>query len=209
MTRHIPTIVFVTTFFFTSSLFAQADSLSKWWGQEKPFAISRYTHAFLGEEFTNKQSWGLRTYFGYGGDWIQAAPFTVAVTNDKKAQNVKVSANPLVLLPWLGIGATFNPHGGGGPDWLLLTFAIMTLPQLLPNLTITAPIIKDHFYLGLSQRTDYYLFNSPAKVYTEASAVARFYLSHLSAEVRWSYPLTQGFLEDKRPYLGGSIYWVF
>jgi hypothetical protein len=219
MARSLPPLLLVFTLCVHTSLYAQQkdsalfdtfdlDSLKRAYKQ-RPFSLSRDARAFTGFEYINKESWGLRAYFGLGSDWIQVSPFTTTVMYDKNEEKIKVSANSLALIPLMGVGATFNPHGGGGPDWLLVTCAILTLPQVLPNITITAPIIKDHFYLGAGQRTDYYLFNSVAKIYTESSAVARVFVHRFGAEIRWSYPLSKGFLEDKRPYLGGSVYCVF
>lgn len=219
MARSLPPILLALALCLSTFVFAQQkdstrfdafdlDSLKSTY-KKRPFSFSRDARALAGFEYINKESWGLRTYFGIGSHWIQVAPFTTTVMYDKNTEKMKVSANSLALIPLMGIGATFNPHGGGGPDWLLVTCALLTLPQILPNITISAPIIKDHFYLGAGQRTDYYLFNSVSKIYTESSVVARVFVHRIGAEVRWSYPLTQGFLEDKRPYLGASMYWVF
>jgi hypothetical protein len=47
------------------------------------------------------------------------------------------------------------------------------LPQVLPNLSLQLPIVRNHLYIVASQRTDFYLVNNRAKIYTEASLGAR------------------------------------
>lgn len=191
-----------STIIFDSTYFASIKKPSS-------FTLSRNGHTITGLEYINKMNWGIRANLSYGTDWIQGSLLSTALTRDNAHDISRVSTNSLVALPWLAVAATLNPHTGGNPDWLLVTGFLLTLPQIVPNLTITAPIITNHFYLGISQRTDYYLLNSPVRVYTESSVVARIFVYRIGAEIRYSFPITKGFLEDKRPYIGGSLNWVF
>ncbi len=93
---------------------------------------------------------------------------------------------------------------GQGKGWLL--FGLFYLPQALGNLTFQLPLIPRYCYLTVSNRTDYYLFNSPVQIYTEGSVGMRLFAGSFGAEVRYVWPITRGYLEDRRPYIGLNFY---
>jgi hypothetical protein len=93
MARSLPPLLLVFTLCVHTSLYAQQkdsalfdtfdlDSLKRAYKQ-RPFSLSRDARAFTGFEYINKESWGLRAYFGLGSDWIQVSPFTTTVMYDK------------------------------------------------------------------------------------------------------------------------------
>jgi len=158
----------------------------------------------LGGEFVNKEAWGGRAFGALGSEYLQVSPFSAAVVRDPGSGVLRFSINPLFSLPLLATVAA---------EWDVSIWAVLPLvPQALTNLSVQVPVLGKSLYVTAGQRTDYYLLNDVSRIYTEGYIGARVLGGSalpLSAEVRYVWPVSQGFLENKGPYLGFGLSLAF
>ena len=166
-----------------------------------PMAV-RAQDGLEGLEWTNKEASSGRAYMGIGGEKVHGSLFSWSFTHGADGV-IRVSMNPLFTFAALPAVQAL-PHQGGSRAWGL--FLLFLVPQVLGNFNIQYPLIPRHCYLTVADRTDYYLFNSPAKIYMEGSVGLRLFVGSIGGEVRWVWPITQGYLENKKPYLGFNLY---
>lgn len=166
----------------------------------------------IGVEWVNKEAWGGRLFVAGGPQFLQLSPFSWSFVHDPASGKLRFSMNPVfglggALLVTMG-GNVHNP----GP-WPLAVLGIaMLIPQVLPNLTLQLPIVPKHVYLAAGQRTDYYLFNNPIRVYSEVYLGGRLFVggkTGINADVRYVWPISRGFLEDRKPYVGVGLSFAF
>jgi hypothetical protein len=202
-------VLCILVLFFSSKSIAQFAGISQYYSNVpippmtlNPDAVAYWD--FAGLEFINKTSFVIRPYIGRGTTYYILPILTEAIANDRQSGNVKFSINPLFYIPYLTASSLSEKK------WLLrLFYYILYAPGAIPNISLYFPIISDQFWMGLEQRTDYYLLNNPAKIYTESAIGARVRFLKLIGEFRFAYPLTEGFLENKKPYFSASLYWRF
>lgn len=121
---------------------------------------------------------------------------------NRRDSSLRISANPLLTLAALLSEALIQGESDGGLAFLF------ELPQIWSNVTIQGPLVPGYLDLSIAQRTDYYLFYRDSRIYTEVSAGLRFYLDNVGGEVRYVWPLSRGYLEDKGGTIGLSLYWA-
>jgi len=164
----------------------------------------------IGEETLLKEAWGGRVFFSFGPDYLQFSPFSWSFVHDPRDGRLKCSINPLLTiaaLPALRLtNRSYSYFKVGHERWLWCLFFL--LPQSLTNLSFHLPVVRYAFYLNAGQRTDFYLLNDVARIYTEGYAGMRLTGGSnfpLALDVRYAWPISQGFLENKRPYLGIGV----
>lgn len=164
----------------------------------QPIPDSTVTIVSVGGEYVNKEAWGGRLFTSIGGEYIQVSPFSWSFVRDPASRAVRLSVNPIFAAPLL-VALT------GEFDLSLPLVLLPLLPQLLTNLSFQFPVVHEHLYLAAGQRTDFYLLNDVARIYTEGYVGARLLGGRdipIGLDMRYVWPISQGFLENKRPYLG-------
>jgi len=162
----------------------------------------------VGGEYLNKEAWGGRIYASGGIDYLQLSPFSWSFVRDPRDGVVKLSMNPLFGTGALLMFGLWGGAHGSGPWFLGVVSLALLVPQVLPNLTVQVPVVPKYLYVAAGQRTDYYLFNDVARIYSEGYVGARLLGGEslpISAEVRYVWPLSRGFLENKKPYIGVGL----
>ncbi len=153
-------------------------------------------------EFLNKDAVGGRLQVGSIGGVINVSYVSLALVRDPVTHAVRCSMNPLFSLALL---AAIPTHVSSWRNYL----AVLALPHLLGNLGLQYPVIRNHLYLTAAERTDYYLFNSPLCVYIEGSLGLAIQWRPVRAAVRFTWPATLGYLENRKPYIGADLSWVW
>ncbi len=146
---------------------------------------------------------GGRIYAGLNLKGAQIPFFTTASVYDPRSGTTRVSSN--AIFSGLGMLGFVPGHCSRSP---LAGLALLGLPQWLTNMTIHVPVVGRTLYVDIAQRTDFYFFSTPSRIYTEAWVGLHGRIGPVGAALRYTWPLSRGYRESKGPYIGLNVYAV-
>jgi len=134
-----------------------------------------------------------RLILGVRAGALSIAPLTFAALDRRDELGTVVSINPLVTAAGI-LGFLIHPVVG----------AVFLLPQLLPNLSLELPLVRDRLGAVAAQRTDYFLNDNVFRIHTEAQFGLRFHIADFTVEALYVLPLTSS-VTGRQGYLGAGI----
>lgn len=153
---------------------------------------------------------GRLNYSFLWGKYMEGSLLSIASQYD--GNTVRVSSNGIFsAVGGIGLYMVATKFNTKTSDVYAATTLVMLSPlilQMLSNPILKIPLIQDNLDFTAGIRTDYYLFNTVARIYSEGTIGLRGRYGKTAFEINAGIPFAKGYFDNKTPYVGARLFFI-
>lgn len=160
---------------------------------------------------SNSQLRGARLNYSFLlKNYLEGSLLSIATQYD--GDKVRVSANGLFsAVGGIGLYMVASKFNTKTSDLYAAATVVMLSPlilQMITNPMLKIPLVQEHLDFTAGIRTDYFLFNTVARIYSEGTIGLRGRYGKTALEVNAGVPFTKGYFDNKTPYVGARFFYI-